>query len=203
MAKLTAMGAAQRMMQERGYVVIGYPPNHIMLPKLHERVWEFAGWILPAFWALDVVGKTDRADWDTQVVAIFGNAEYDKNPKQWMMRSTSSGAIWCQMPKLLLDIPRSTIDAFDAGWRATSARSRSGLMVKVLNDWAEVAGGAPCWAVSSPPAEVVEFQAEINQQISMQAEVIRLRPTPHEPWCIQAREPSLPCNCGAERRAGK
>ena len=118
------------------------------------------------------------------------------------------------MPKILLDIPQSTIDAFDAGWRATSARSRSGLMVKVLNEWAELAQSADQpyipepyldGAVSGPPA-VVEPITFASDAINLEWSGIkahRVGGTWHEPWCIQAREPSLPCNCGAERRAGK
>ena len=40
--KIGATDAALKMQQERGYVVIGYPPTG-RIPKISESVWYFAG----------------------------------------------------------------------------------------------------------------------------------------------------------------
>ena len=68
---MTGEAAAVKMQKERGYVVIGFPPpvdGEAQIPTIHR---EFAGALLASH-NLMIIGPTDRADWETQVVAIFG-----------------------------------------------------------------------------------------------------------------------------------
>lgn len=76
---MTGLDAAKKMMKERGYVVVGILPH---LPcKVGEILFNFAGAYLDDH-ELVVTKPTDLADWDAQVLAIFGDPKKDKNGKK-------------------------------------------------------------------------------------------------------------------------
>lgn len=67
----TGEAAAINMQKERGYVVIGFPPKlegEVAISKIQTN---FAGAALLSHNLL-LLCKTDRQDWDDQVVVIFG-----------------------------------------------------------------------------------------------------------------------------------
>ena len=78
---MTATEAALKMSNERGYVVIGFliggAGELLVIPGDSFR--EFAGELLIGY-KLVVLERTNRADWDEQVVAMFGCKSFDKNP---------------------------------------------------------------------------------------------------------------------------
>lgn len=76
-AKMTAQGAVDKMIAERGYVVVGLRPETKCGAGYDTG--EFAGQLLLRG-RLVLYKPTSRKDWQEQVIAIFGDAKYDKNP---------------------------------------------------------------------------------------------------------------------------
>lgn len=75
-----ATAAVKRMQQTRGHVVIGYEHGELQVaPEPGDRVHHFANYVLLRG-ALEVIGETDREDWDAQVRALFGSMKGDPNP---------------------------------------------------------------------------------------------------------------------------
>lgn len=93
---MTGEAAAVKMQEERGYVVIGFPPpveNEAPIPSIQT---EFASTKL-LFHKLVITGSTDRADWEAQGVAIFGakspvNKRHPPADGQRFFRCTLMGA---------------------------------------------------------------------------------------------------------------
>ena len=75
---MTATIASVRMMHERGSVIISFPNGEALTPGW--RTSTFANRELKYGLLLEIEAPTDRAEWDRQVLALFGDAKYDKNP---------------------------------------------------------------------------------------------------------------------------
>ncbi len=69
-----ALSAAIRMMEERGYVVIGIPPHSILDIEQGDVLHDFMNRPIPGY-QLIVTKPTTRTDWDEQAGAIFQDGE--------------------------------------------------------------------------------------------------------------------------------
>jgi hypothetical protein len=77
---MTATDAALKMMKQRGYVVVACLGEQLPEdePAVGNTLDKFAGCFLPCY-LLEITEPTDRADWEAQVLAIFGKPKRPLN----------------------------------------------------------------------------------------------------------------------------
>ena len=83
---MRALEAARRVQRERGYVVLGFPPNELLEakrqvpPSVGMALNNFGGQDLSFGWCLEIYDETNRADWESQFALLFPGKK-DQNPK--------------------------------------------------------------------------------------------------------------------------
>jgi hypothetical protein len=92
-----ATQAARKMMELRGYVVVGMKHDAEMIPAPGIKCLAFAGMALQNA-LLILTEPTDRKDWDAQMVYIFG----DKTKNRSLAKKLNTASFW--RAKLEVDV---------------------------------------------------------------------------------------------------
>ena len=72
---MTPTDYARMLMKSRGYVVVGFRYDSELIP---EVVHSFGNGRLESC-QLRITEKTDRKDWDSQLIAMFGNKQKNRS----------------------------------------------------------------------------------------------------------------------------
>ena len=83
-----ATDAARKSAVKRGYVVVGYLPGSSVV-KVGDRVDEFGRTPLSGCY-LEVIGIAERAEWEEQLIELFGNPGHGLNPPrsgEWFIKA--------------------------------------------------------------------------------------------------------------------